>query len=827
MKLMKPIFVFLLPLLFVGNVFAMPVTGSVLDESFMPLSSSSIYIKGGSKGTTANTEGYFTLDLPAGTYTLVCSHVGYAQEEQKITVANGMRPIVFYLSTQKTAYKSVIVKANAEDPAYAIIKHAIKEREKHLNELKAWQVQVYMKGMVRTVNIPKRVLGIKTHPDRNVVDSNGKGIIYFSESLTNYSRELPNKYQEDIVSAKVAGRSQAFGFNSPKAMELNLYENNINIGNLNNRGFVSPIGANALNFYRYKYEGSFYVNGLEISKIKVMPKRKYEPLFAGGYINIIEGSWRIQGVDLFLTKESEIQFVDSFHLQQQMLPLENDIWMPQQSTFDATFGTLGIKIAANFISVYSDYNTKPIFDRKKFGKVVRIADTSANKKTMNYWETIRPMPLTAEEHLDYLKKDTLEKMYLNPHYLDSLDKIRNKVTFNKILLTGIDVTRRSRKMRYHIEPLINALSYNTVEGAVFEIAPSISHYGDSGVYTIMPNLHYGFANKRFQASIFIDKRMGKDYNHRWDLRLGGGRNMFQINGANPIDKLDNSLATLRYKSNYMKLYEKGFITIGATKILADGLTGSIDLSWEKRHLPENADTNYTWKNKPDRYFTPNYPNTLPLGFFPDHQAFIATVKLRYQAGQQYIQYPNRTFSIGSSLPVFTFLYTHGFKNVLGSDVDFDKWKLSVTDELKLKLAGEIMYRFSVGGFLNSQKVFLSDWQHFNGNQTIQASAYGNSFQLLPYYAFSNKDPFYTSLNMEYHLNGLITNKIPLIRKLGLGLVTGTNTLYIDPNKYYSELFVGVENILKVFRVDVLWGYQANIGRPLVGLRIGIGGFLGD
>jgi hypothetical protein len=268
------------------------------------------------------------------------------------------------------------------------------------------------------------------------------------------------------------------------------------------------------------------------------------------------------------------------------------------------------------------------------------------------------------------------------------------------------------------------------------------------------------------------------------------------------------------------------VEVSATKRLADGLTGTINFSWEKRHLPDNADTVYKWKTREGRYFTPNYPQELPAGYFPDHQAFIGTVKLRYQAGQKYIEYPNRRFSIGSDAPVFNLTYTHGFNNVLGSNVNFDKWKLSMVDELKLKLAGSIKYRITVGGFLNDKAVYLPDWQHFNGNQTVHASQYLNSFQLAPYYAFSNKDPFYSSLNLEYHLNGMLTNKIPIIRTMNLGLVTGTNTLYINPNKYYSELFFGVENIVKVLRIDFLWGYQADVGKPLVGIRLGISGAFG-
>ncbi len=467
------------------NAYAITLTGSVIDGFSNPLPYSSVYIKGSSKGTTANADGRFTLELEPGKYTIFCTHVGYQSDEKEIEIKDKTADIFFRLYPVKIEMKDVVVKANAEDPAYAIIRQAIKTRPQHLNEVKAWQVEVYMKGIIRTVAVPKSIFGIGVTMNGEVIDSSGKGIIYLSESLTKYSRRLPNTYKEDIVSAKVSGSSQGFGFNSPNQMEVNLYENNITLSGMNSRGFVSPIANNALGFYSYKYEGTFYQNGVEINHIRVIPKRLYEPCFAG-YINIIENSWRIHSIDLVLTKTAQLEIVDSLRLQQQMFPVGQQFWMPQQTTFFASFGALGFKANANFAAVYSDYNLDPVFDKKSFGKVIRTADTSANKKSLAYWETIRPVPLTEEEYSDYRKKDTLEQKYNNPRYLDSLDRKRNRVTPLRTILSGVNITRRSKKMSYSIDPLIEAISYNTVEGLVVNIAPRITHYGDTGSYTITP-----------------------------------------------------------------------------------------------------------------------------------------------------------------------------------------------------------------------------------------------------------------------------------------------------------------------------------------------------
>ncbi|MDQ3279454.1 MAG: DUF5686 family protein, partial [Bacteroidota bacterium] len=86
--------------------------------------------------------------------------------------------------------------------------------------------------------------------------------------------------------------------------------------------------------------------------------------------------------------------------------------------------------------------------------------------------------------------------------------------------------------------------------------------------------------------------------------------------------------------------------------------------------------------------------------------------------------------------------------------------------------------------------------------------------------------FYSVLHAEHHFNGLLTNKIPLFNKLKWNLVAGTNTFYVNGNNYYVEAFAGLENIFKIFRVDVVTATQAAPGRQ-VGVRIGFGGVIGN
>ncbi|MES2647870.1 MAG: DUF5686 and carboxypeptidase regulatory-like domain-containing protein [Bacteroidota bacterium] len=813
-------FIFLL----IQSAAAQLISGVVTDQHGKSLPNSSVYIKGGTKGTTANNEGRYFLNVSPGKYTIVCAHVGFQKVENSISIDSINVQVNFILKEQLTELKEVTIKANAEDPAYAIIRNAIKKRKEHLNEVSEWQATVYMKGMVRSFAVPKKIMGVKVDPNRDVIDSNGKGILYFSESLTRYSKKMPDQFKEEVVSAKVSGRSQGFGFNSPNDMQVNLYENSISLEGLNSRGFISPIAANALYFYQYKYLGTFYEDGQEINKIQVTAKRKFEPCFTSGYINILEGSWRIHSIDLFLSRESQLELVDSLRIVQQMFPVKH-VWMPQQTTFTATFKILGFKAGANFNAVYSDFELNNLPPGLFKGNVVKIIDTSANKKTVVYWDSIRPAPLTAEERLDYLKKDTLEKKLKDPHYLDSLDKRSNRLTLMKVLVTGNTNYNRYKKTSVEYPSILKTIQYNTVEGWLIDFSPTIRHWGDTGSFVLEPHLRYGFSNKRFNAAATMYKSFGKNYKKRWRITASGGKYIFQVNPANPIDPIVNTIATLLYRKNYMKIYEKAYGQIGARHNFSNGLRINLGASYEDRFPLENTDTSYSWGKQKNRGFTSNYPEELQPGNFLRHQAFLTTVRLTWQPGQQFIQYPTRLISLGSEKPVFTAQFTKAWRGFAGADADFGKWSLGVRDDFNMKLGGIVNYNFTTGGFIKNDNVQLPDWQHFNGNLTIIAREYTNTFQLAPYYANSTKDNFFATANAEWHLNGLLTNKIPLVRRWNLGLVTGSNAFYVDEKRNYFEFFVGIENIFKVTRIDYVWGYDGFSKKPKNGIVIGISGVL--
>ncbi len=810
------------------------IEGTVKDAKGNILPFASILVKGTPMGVSANNEGKYQLNLSPGKYTLDCRYVGYASSQKNIVVTSSNQKVNFVLAQQQLTLKEVIIKEGAEDPAYSIIRHAIKKRPFYESQVKAFEAEVYVKGMIKLMSLPQKIMGQKIpDEDRNAMglDSSGKGIIYLTESVTKVYSQEPGKLKLEVVSTRVSGNN-GLGFSFPAF--ISFYKNNVNIApQLNPRGFVSPIADNALNFYKYKFLGSFFEDGNEVNVIKVIPKHNYEPLFSG-IINITENDWRIFSCHLSLTKKSALEILDTLEISQIHMPVENDIWRIKNQLIHFSFNKLGIGSEGNFVNVYSKYNLAPHFPKGFFDRVVIRYDTAVNKKPHSYWDSIRPVPLEPQEIKDYKTKDSAfaARNDSTEKNIDSLRKKQGPLKVTQLLWSGVNRTHYSYTNQYKIsfDPLLKTLQYNTVEGVAINPSLVISKYSKAlnNQVSFIADLRYGFNNRHLNpwgGFVFENKDTfdpDKKFN-RHSFFIAGGKRVSQFFKESDIDGLGNSISTLLYGRNMMKIYENYFTKTGYSKEWESGAKFLLEGEYEDR-LPLNNTTDFILGKSWSYRLTPNYPVEILDSQFKRHQAVILHASFSFQPGQQYIQFPKRKVSLGSNYPTFTIDYSKGFKNILGSDVNYDKLSVNVEDNTNLKLAGVLKYSITLGGFLNNQAVFAQDYKHFYGNQTVFANQYVRSFQNASYYQFSNASDFYAELHFEHHSNGLISNKIPLLKKWNWNFVEGANALYINPGTKYAETFIGLENIFKILRIDMVVDFQ-NGYKPVYTYRIGFDGLL--
>jgi Family of unknown function (DUF5686)/CarboxypepD_reg-like domain len=835
------IFLFLLSIIFSQTIFAQKIYGTIFNSQGDLLPFTSVTIKGTTKGASANDRAKYAINVLPGTYTVICQRIGHTTQEKSITITDADKELTFILEDQKLSMDVVIVKSGAEDPAYEIIRSAIKKRNYFSKQVDAFTCNLYSKDLVKLKSLPKKVFGKKIESDDKKemgVDSIGRGIIYLSESQSKVSVAKPDKFKLQVMSSRVSG-SDGFGFSFPSF--ISLYNNNVKVftEKFNPRGFISPIADGAIRFYKFKFLGTIFENGKSLSSIRVTPRRKYEPLFSG-IINIVDEEWSIHSFDLLLTKTAQLELVDTLQITQLHVPVDATIRRVKNQLIHFDANLFGVKMGGNFVNVYSDYDVKPKFDKKYFDNIIIKYDTGVNKKSVAYWDSTRAVPLEKEEAMDYQKKDSSFKAnkdsMLSKKYIDSVNRSQRKIKVFDMLTKGIGRFHSTKKGRssWRIEPLINPFSpnveYNPAEGIAVNLKARFSKFKNNsrtGI-TFLPVIRYGFGNTHLNpsATVIFNTREQDELTtklKRYSLAFSGGKRVSDFNKEGAYTPFRNTISTLLYGKNYLKTYENYFASVGYNRIFESGLRFSTSLLFEDR-LPLENTSDYTFKKSDGLKITPNYPFEKITQQFDAHQALIFSATISFKPGQKYIQMPYNKIPIGSKYPTFTLNYTKGIKGLLGSDVDLDKWKFTVQDDKNLKLAGTIKYKFGVGGFLNRKQVFIQDFQHFNGNQTIAASTYANSFQLAPFYANSTTESFYAIGHIDHHFNGFLTNKIPLFRKLNWNLVAGSNAFYVNKNNNYIEVFGGIENIFKTFRVDFVGGYQGN--KVLTGIRIGAGGLLG-
>lgn len=833
MKFLLVLFIGLCPFF---SVTAQGIKGNVTNLDGRPVPYASIFVKGTTIGVSANSDGDFIMRLKPGNYTIECKSVGYAAAKMSVSV-DEMITVNFQLKPVQLTLSEVIVKSNGEDPAYAIIREAIKKRTFYNNQINASIVDRYNKDVLSVRKMPQRFFGKKIPTDAFVdmaLDTTGKGILYLSESISKVYRKQPDKMKMEVLNSRVSG-SDNFGFTFP--VVISLYTNNVKVflEKLNPRGFVSPIADGAISFYRFKFLGNFFENGKMIHSISVTPRRKFEPLFTGT-INIIDEDWSIHSYDLFLTRTAQLELVDTVSIKQIQIPVSGDVWQPGSQVVDITFNVLGIGMFGSFLNVYSNYNIDPKLSKKFFDNVIIEYDTSVTNKQRSWWDSIRPQPLNAEELRNYKVKDSIfftRRDSANTRSMrDSLRKWQGGLKpLSLIIPPGIHRTHYAdtsiHDFQWGIEPFMLTTSYNTVEGITSTFIPYFKKNKGESDFVIEPELRYGFYNKHFNPSLNVEwnvkrrKRDEKFLSRSWLLSVG--KRVSQFNKKNPIDPLINTMSTIYYGNNYMKIYENYFGELNYNKSWENGMGLDVGLLYEDRIPLENS-TIYTKHDGDVANLTPNYPIELMSENFMRHQALSLGASIRFQPGQRYIQLPNNKVSLGSKYPVFSFTYQKGIKGLLGSDVNFDKWRIRAFGSKNLHLVGTLDYQFITGGFLNRKAVQVQDYQHFIGNLTGLLNQAQGSFQLASYYAHSTTAPVYVEGHLDYHLNGLITNKIPLFRKLKFYLVTGANALYVNNNNNYAELYVGLENILKVLRVDFITGYENGTG-TLSRIKVGFGGLL--
>lgn len=784
-----------LVLLFVSTISFSQIKGRVSDTSGNPLPFVSVYLEGSFTGTTTNSNGDYNLDIPKqGSFTLVFQFLGYKTEKRTVTSEDFATNLNIILSEEQISLSEVQINAK-ENPADKIIRNAIANKEKNTDKLAKYTADFYSRGLFKIKNAPEKFLGKEIGDFGGGLDSTRTGIIYLSETISDITyQKNPKEFKEHIIASKVSGEDNGISFNRADEVNFNSYENTFTLADAQ---MISPIANDAFGYYKYKLTGSFYSeNGRLINKIELIPKRKNDRVFSG-FIYIVEDDWAIYGTDIKVSgAQVGIPFVKDMQIKQNYnYNTSTTAWVLVTQTIDFEGGMFGFNINGRFSAAYSNYNFFPNFSNKTFTNEVLSFAENATEKDSTYWNTIRPVPLTQEEVSDYKLKDNIKTIRKSKKYLDSIDRKQNKFGFLD-LLSGYTYNNTYQKWSLNITSPLEGLNFNTVQGDHYNLGVNYSkRYNEKGKrLSFGAAVNYGTSDNRLRPTGYIS--------YKWNnntypvLSISGGVTTQQFNAKNPISDFWNSISSLLFERNYIKIYEKKFAKISYSQEAVNGIHLSSSLEYAERKPLFNT-TNYVMFPQKNVSYTsnnPRDPNNFTSSFDP-HTMWTFNIGANIRFGQKYLSYPDGKINIGNSK--YPSLYI-GYRKNFGSGNS--EWNSDVIysqlyQNINLKNWGTFKYRAKGGIFLEKKDVPFMDYAHFNGNRLLIApnSDYLNGFLALPYYNLSTNDK-YLELHAEQNFKGALLSRVPLLNKLNFHLVAGAKSLFTADNKPYSEFSVGLDNV---------------------------------
>lgn len=811
------------------------IHGVVKDEQGQPIPYMNIIILNHNYGTTTNEEGYYFIDLPYGDYELQAFYMGYETQTKKISLNQSVLEVNYQMNTSYFKLKEVAIVASDEDPAYEIMRMAYERKKQRIQNIKSFESDIYLKGIIEVLKVPTKIMGqeidMDIFEDLGLVD--GKGILYVLEQKSKIVQEGHQSHHV-IQHIKESGSDNSLGISNMIPI-LDIYENRMDVLSLNPRGFITPLHPNAKNYYRFEYMGEFIDDGATILKIKLIPKRKYEPVFQG-YVYVYDGDYDIHSVELKLDRTSEIDLVEEITIDQSFRYI-NGQRIIQRQDFRFIMSLLGIDFVGKFTTLYSNQqvNHTIIWPEKSSDKIIASYETGYNLlQSQEEWNEIRPIKISEQE----LKAYEVMEERKQQEYDSEIEQLPSKFKYSNLLLGGPLFNVGTSAI--HTSGIIEYINFNTVEGLNMSLNfnKTIKWKSFKTIYLEWNN-RYGFGNGQYQPNLKVElkHRFAHNSDKNISFNLAGGKKISSINESIISPEIFNSFTSLFYGVNPLKLVRAHFMELGSHYQSGTGWQLSLNaLYHDYQQLHNNTD--FSWVNESKLKYTSNRPDIFDNAPWINH-SLVFKMSASYQPNWKYISFEDKVTPVGSSAPTFNLQYTKAVPINGLSKSNYDLLEMSISHALSLKGLGTLNYYIS-GLLLAStdRAVPWSEWVHFSTNEYIWQARYTQqSFFMLPAYSKSFDRGWANEAHLEWSLQGFITNKIPGFKRLNWTAVVGYHhllhpetihgnniALFNQPVQKYQEFTFGLENIgfsiYRFLRVDAVMALDNNI-QPKWGLRVGL------
>jgi len=787
--------------------------------------------------TKTNGSGKFSIIMKSSEesspYQLRVTCVGY--KSQIITLPDDLTEKTIWLATQAQALKEVTVKKqkyhNKKNPAVELIEKVIANKSKNRREaLDYYENEKYEKIEFALDDITTKFKQRKIFkhfqfmfiPKDSTNEKGGEIMpIYLKEAISNhYYRKSPRSEKDIIVSNKKVnfeGIDNKGLEDNIKYMyqDINIYDSNINL--LTNQ-FLSPIAATAPAFYRYYILDTIQTGSDKYIKLFFGSRNKEDMLFEGFLYITLDGTYAIRGVELSVNRNINLNFVKDVKIIQQFDKSEREGWLLSSDETTINFGLTkkGQSLLGRRTVSYRNYRFDPTVNESVFkGKAVEVMD-SANLRSKDYWSAHRPQSLSKSEEETYAIIDSVQKV---PVF---------KTAFNiaSVILFGYEDLGK-----FEIGPVNTFYMYNPVEGFRLRLGGRTTDKF-SKRFNLEEYAAYGFTDHRFKYYLggsysftnrglldFPIKSLKMSYQN--ETQLPGQQMQFLME--------DNFLLSIKRGVNNKLFYNKTFKVENLNEF-ENHFSYTLGYKFINQTPGGTLRFNYT-----DYRAQRNDVNNLNISEF--------YLNLRYAPHEGFYQGKTYRIPIRNSYPVFELRYNVG-STVWKNDYNYQILRFSIHKRFLFSVLGYTDVAWEAGKIFGKVPYPILNIPQANQTYSYQLESY-NMMNFLEFVTDQ-----YTSLLIDHSFNGFFFNKVPFMKHLSWREVVTCKILYGNVTKtndprYNTDLFrlpveadgtpitytmgktpyiegsIGIANILKVFRVDLVkrFTYLNNPNVSEYGIRV--------
>lgn len=785
------------------------VTGKVIDKlTKEPLPFVSIGVLGQKKGTLTDENGKFIIFINKKTDTLVVSYVGYHKLLYKVKQIN-LQHVTIELEDQSELFGEVLIKPK-ENPALRIINAAVKNRAKNNQEnLTAFQYKNYSKTTIALINISDKLkeswffkpLSDVLRQENLMVNEQGKKILpaYVSEVSSDvYYIKNPQRQKEIILAAKQSG----FGIEEDSYISdimgtiLSGHNLNNNYATLLGKNFISPIADGCHNFYVFTLQDTNYLyNQTKCFKIRVDLKQPKD-LGYTGTIYIADGSFALAKANLTISKESNINFVNSIKINQLLEPTIAGPWFLKESEIEIEFDELE-KNTSGFVANFKNYFSNLEVNQPKpasfFDYTIERSNDYAEVDE-NYWHNARTKELSTYDKQLYHQVDSIKNLPIIQKYAD----------WGHTLLEGF-----KRIGFVELGPYSLLASANHVEGFRARLGFKTNQFLSKN-YIVKGFAAYGFKDQKPKYGLGIDYII----NHKkWQVISVNYRNDYDvlgISGNGPFSTIfnNNYFQALNFLSPRIRLNQTKEISISFCANINNNI--SYKVFYNNQYFKPLGNFLFAYYEDPEnnQNNTKNTFTNTSIGL----EVRWAYKEINISRGV------NRVRVEQAKLPEVVVRYERGDK-MLNGNFNYDKFQIALKYRMNTGVLGWSNW-WAYGGKIFGRLPYpLLDVAR--GNQSIIYNEV--NYSLMNFYEFVSDVFIHTSYTQ--HFEGLFTNRVPLLKKLdwrtlvivkmAYGQLSDNNLLLIAKkdgsnkpimqvhsfgNMPYTEVGYGFENIFHFFQL---------------------------